>query len=113
TVLSIVAVFLISTFFITSADSATYVLGMLTTNGKLIPPMRIKLIWGFIQSSIAAVLLYAGGLGALQAVAILVAFPFIFVLILMIVALFKDLADEPDERDKWIEAYKDEEDKLG
>lgn len=112
TVLSIIAIFLISTFFITSADSATYVLGMLTTNGKLIPPMRIKLTWGFIQSSIAAVLLYAGGLSALQAVAILVAFPFIFVLIFMIIALFKDLSDEPDERDKWIDAYKKEEDKL-
>lgn len=114
TILSVVAIFLVSVFFITSADSATYVLGMLSTNGKLVPPMRIKLIWGLIQSSIAAVLLYVGGLGALQAVAILVAFPFIFVLILMIVALFKDLSDEPDERDKYIEAYKqEEEDKLG
>lgn len=113
-ILSIVAIFLVSVFFITSADSATYVLGMLSTNGKLVPPMRIKIIWGFIQSSIAAVLLYVGGLGALQAVAILVAFPFIFVLILMIVALFKDLSEEPDERDKFIEAYKREEDnKLG
>lgn len=103
TVLSIVAIFLVSTFFITSADSATYVLGMLTSEGSLVPPMRIKLIWGFIQSSIAAVLLYAGGLGALQAVAILVAFPFIFVLMFMIVALFRDLVDEPDVRDKLIE----------
>lgn len=113
TVLSIVAIFLISTFFITSADSATYVLGMLTSDGKLVPSMRIKLVWGFIQSSIAAVLLYAGGLGALQAVAILVAFPFIFVLILMVVALFKDLSDEKDERDIWLEKQIDENDRLG
>ncbi|WP_214733554.1 BCCT family transporter [Exiguobacterium sp. s154] len=113
TLLSVIAIFLISTFFITSADSATYVLGMLTSNGKLIPPMGIKMTWGIIQSSIAAVLLYAGGLDALQAVAILVAFPFIFVLIFMLIALFKDLADEPDERDKWLETQKKDEDQLG
>jgi len=96
TFLSIVAVFLITTFFITSADSATYVLGMLSSGGSLMPSLRIKLAWGVVQSSIAAVLLYAGGLGALQAAAILAAFPFIFVVGMMVVALFKDLSDEPD-----------------
>jgi glycine betaine transporter len=75
--------------------------------------MGIKMTWGIIQSSIAAVLLYAGGLDALQAVAILAAFPFIFVLIFMMIALFKDLTDEPDERDKWLEMQMKDEDKLG
>ncbi|WP_114571299.1 BCCT family transporter [Exiguobacterium flavidum] len=97
TVLSILAVLLITTFFITSADSATYVLGMLSSGGSLTPSLRIKLTWGVIQSSIAAVLLSTGGLGTLQAAAILAAFPFVFVVILMIVSLFKDLSDEPDQ----------------
>lgn len=96
TFLSIIAVFLITTFFITSADSATYVLGMLSSGGSLMPSLRIKLTWGIIQSSIAAVLLYAGGLSALQAAAVLAAFPFIFVVGMMVIALFMDLSNEPD-----------------
>ncbi|MFZ0075220.1 MAG: BCCT family transporter, partial [Exiguobacterium undae] len=96
TFLSIIAVFLITTFFITSADSATYVLGMLSSGGSLLPSLRIKLTWGIIQSSIAAVLLYAGGLSALQAAAVLAAFPFIFVVGMMVIALFMDLSNEPD-----------------
>jgi len=44
-VLSIVAIILIGTFFITSADSATFVLGMQTTKGSLTPPNTVKLTW--------------------------------------------------------------------
>src|SRR5699024_6633114 len=72
TVLSIV---LISTFFITSADSATFVLGMQTTNGLLNPPLSVKIVWGLIQASAAAVLLWSGGLDALQTASIVAAFP--------------------------------------
>lgn len=75
------AIFLISTFFITSADSATFVLGMQTTNGSLNPPNSVKWIWGVIISSFAAVLLYSGGLEGLQMASIIVAFPFAFILI--------------------------------
>lgn len=52
-VLSVLAILLISTFFITSADSATFVLGMLTTNGSLNPPNRIKLVWGIVIGCIS------------------------------------------------------------
>lgn len=76
TFMSIIAIFLISTFFITSTDSATFVLGMQTTNGMLNPPNRIKLIWGLIQSASAAILLWSGGLEALQTSAIISASPF-------------------------------------
>ncbi len=55
--MSIIAILLIASFFITSADSATYVLAMQTTNGSLFPPNSVKFIWGIIQSSAAAVLL--------------------------------------------------------
>src|SRR5699024_1283488 len=53
---SLIAILLISTFFITSADSATFVLGMQTTGGSLYPDNRVKLVWGIVQSSAAAVL---------------------------------------------------------
>src|SRR5690625_6414118 len=57
TIAVVLSIILISTFFITSADSATFVLGMQTTNGMLNPPLKIKLTWGLIQGGAAAVLL--------------------------------------------------------
>lgn len=88
------AILLVSTFFITSADSATYVLAMFSTNGSLNPNSRVKLVWGVLQSTIAATLLYAGGLDALQAIAILGSFPFVFVIILMTILFMKRLTKE-------------------
>lgn len=93
-ILSVIAILLISTFFITSADSATFVLGMLTTNGSLNPPNRIKLVWGIVQAALAGILLYVGGLTALQTASIIAAFPFTFVIFFMAAALFKELKKE-------------------
>ncbi|MFG6150450.1 glycine betaine uptake BCCT transporter [Halobacillus sp. B23F22_1] len=90
-IMSIIAMTLIGTFFITSADSATFVLGMQTTNGSLTPPTMVKFVWGLAQSSMAAVLLYTGGLQALQNALISAAFPFSFIMILMVVSLYKAL----------------------
>ncbi|TXC92113.1 BCCT family transporter [Metabacillus litoralis] len=94
TLMSIIAIFLISTFFITSADSATFVLGMQTTNGQLNPPNRIKFIWGIIQSASAGILLWSGGLNALQTSAIIAALPFAVIMILMVFSLLKSLKQE-------------------
>src|SRR5699024_2986766 len=55
------SVILIFIFFITSADSATYVLGAMTTNGSLFPSLRVKLIWGILIAGTATVLLISGG----------------------------------------------------
>ena len=92
--LSIVAVILIASFFITSADSATFVLGMQSTNGSLTPPNIVKLVWGLIQSTIAVILLSVNGLTALQNTIIIAALPFSFVMLLMVVALLKALRAE-------------------
>lgn len=94
TVMSLIAIFLIGTFFITSADSATFVLGSLTTNGSLNPSNPVKFTWGVIQSLSAAVLLWSGGLKGLQTGAILTAFPFIFVILLLIISLLKSFQEE-------------------
>ncbi len=94
TIMSLIAIFLIATFFITSADSATFVLGMLTTKGSLNPPNHIKFTWGVIQSLSAAILLWSGGLKGLQTGAILAAFPFLFVIILLIISLLKSFKEE-------------------
>ncbi|PYZ97831.1 glycine/betaine ABC transporter permease [Alteribacter lacisalsi] len=91
TIMSILAILLIASFFITSADSATFVLGMQTTNGSLNPPNSVKFVWGVVQSSAAAILLLAGGLAALQTAAIIAAFPFAIIMIFMIISLMKAL----------------------
>jgi glycine betaine transporter len=89
--LSVIAVMLITTFFITSADSATFVLGMQSTNGSLNPANTVKLTWGIAQSLIAVILLSAGGLDALQTALIVAAFPFSFIMLLMMASFFKSI----------------------
>ncbi|WP_337018201.1 BCCT family transporter [Oceanobacillus massiliensis] len=93
-ILSILAILLLMTFFITSADSATFVLGMQTTNGSLTPPNSVKTVMGLAQSAVALILLYVGGLTALQNTIIAAALPFSFVVILMMIALVKALNQE-------------------
>ncbi|MBC2158902.1 BCCT family transporter [Listeria booriae] len=92
--LSVIAIFLIGVFFITSADSATYVLGMQTMNGVMNPANRVKFIWGIIQSLIASILLFSGGLEGLQNMLIIVALPFSFIMLLMMLSLSKALRKE-------------------
>jgi glycine betaine transporter len=93
-VLSVLAVILLSVFFVTSADSATFVLGMMTSNGDLNPPMSKKLIWGILQSSAAVILLMTGGLEALQRMAIVAALPFTLVMVGMVFSLLSALSYE-------------------
>ncbi|MGD6854404.1 glycine betaine uptake BCCT transporter [Bacillus infantis] len=96
-VLSIIAIILVSTFFITSADSGTYVLGMMTTNGSHTPGNRIKLTWGILLAVISLVLLYSGGLQALQNTMIVAALPFSVIMALMTISLIKALYKESKE----------------
>src|SRR5690606_34855760 len=86
-ILSGLATLLIITFFVTSADSATFVLGMLSSEDRLNPSNRVKLTWGVLQSSIAAVLLLSGGLQGLQTASIVAAAPFAVIMVLMCVAM--------------------------
>ncbi|MCF6137774.1 glycine betaine uptake BCCT transporter [Pseudalkalibacillus berkeleyi] len=97
--LSVLAMMLIGTFFITSADSATFVLGMQTTNGSLNPPKAVKFAWGIAQSTIASVLLYTGGLQALQNALISAAFPFSLIMLMMVYSLYKALRKDKAELD--------------
>lgn len=90
-VTSLVAVILICIFFITSADSSTFVCAMMTAKGVQNPPNSLKIFWGLSEGVVAAVLLFVGGLTALQSAAIVSAFPMIFVSFLMIAALLRTL----------------------
>ena len=93
TLASVVAMLVIITFFVTSADSATFVLGSLSSGGS--DPIRaVTVVWGLIISACAAVLLLAGGLEAVQTASILAAFPFLLVLVGAAVSLFIGLRQE-------------------
>ncbi|KAB8126041.1 BCCT family transporter [Gracilibacillus oryzae] len=93
-ILNILGILLISIFFITSADSASYVLSVISSKGVLNPNKLVKLAWGFCISITAAVLLLSGGLEALRAIAILAALPFTVIVLVMIVSLIKGLKEE-------------------
>ena len=67
---------------------------MQTSNGSLSPKNSLKLIWGLTIAIIAAILLQAGGLNALQIAAIIAALPFSIVVVLMVTSLFKELRKE-------------------
>nr|WP_255675807.1 BCCT family transporter [Deinococcus sp. 12RED42] len=93
-VLVVLATLLIASFFITSADSATYVLGSLSSEGSENPSGRVKLGWGVLQSLIAVALLLSGGLSGLQNASIVAALPFSVIMLGMCVSLMRALQSE-------------------
>lgn len=86
-VMSVVATLLVLVFFVTSGDSATLVLGMMSSGGDPNPSSRIKIMWGVLVSAIAMSLLFAGGLKAVQTATIIFALPFSVVLVLMAISV--------------------------
>ena len=103
TTISTLAILLLTTFFITSADSAVFVLGILTSNGNLNPKTYKKVIWGVLISALAFFILKAGGLDLIKTVSIIGAFPFLIFLLLSIVALLRHFyMDRKIVRDKKI-----------
>jgi len=91
---SILFLILIGLFVITSANSATFVLGMFTAKGALVPSRTLRFVWGGIQAGVAGVLLLTGGLQALQTISIVAAFPFMVLMVFMAASLLKSLRDE-------------------
>ena len=89
--LSFIAVLLVTTFFITSADSGALVIDTLTAGGEQDTPLWQRIFWTSMIGIIASALLFAGGLQALQTLTIASAFPFMFVMMLFCYGLFKAL----------------------
>src|SRR5699024_1804816 len=88
-ILSFITIFVIAIFFITSADSATFVLGMFSTMGSLNPANIVKIIWGLSLSAMAAIVVYYGGIQGFQNLLIIVALPFSVVSFLMVASFIK------------------------
>ncbi len=112
-ILIFAAMLSVAIFFATSSDSGTYVAGMLTSGGDPDPPLPLRIIWGVLEGSIAAVLLFTGGLAALQTSSIIGGFPFMIVMFFMVYCLFKSLIEElregtlPKERKKIYDAIEE------
>jgi glycine betaine transporter len=91
-VTSFVVIVLVALFFVSGADAASLVMGMLSSRGSLSPARAVTVVWGVSTGAAAAILLLANGLTALQQAAIIAAAPFTLVMLGLCVSLFKALA---------------------
>jgi len=96
--LSVVATILIASFFITSADSATYILTRFSTAGirhrDNRQRNRLTIFWGVILGLLAIVLIYSGGIKVLQIATIVAAFPFMLLMYFLLASLTKCLMED-------------------
>src|SRR5699024_4307322 len=89
---------ILAIFFITAADSASVVMGILSTRGRKHPPKPVVLFWGVVMGGIAMVMLLLGdepALEGLQSLVIITAVPFAVIMLLVIVAWVKELRTDP------------------
>ena len=94
TVLNIVGIALIISFFITSSDSGSLVIDSLTSGGKIDAPVGQRVFWALSEGTVAAVLLVGGGLEALQTASIITAIPFTLILTVMCYSLYLGLKED-------------------
>lgn len=92
--LSVLVILLLMIFFVTSADSATYSLSMMTSNGDVNPPKYKKVVWAIVEAAIAYILLSVGSLKPLQTISIAASLPFLLIMIASCVALVKEFKSE-------------------
>ncbi|ABS62044.1 choline/carnitine/betaine transporter [Parvibaculum lavamentivorans DS-1] len=88
------ATLLVVTFFVTSSDSGSLVIDIITSGGKAEPPVWQRVFWALMEGVVAAVLLLAGGLAALQTGAIASGFPLAAILLIVCYGLFTALRRE-------------------
>lgn len=91
---AILAVFLIFIFFVTSSDSGSLVIDIITAGGDLDPPVAQRIFWAITEGVVAAVLTIGGGLTALQTASIATGLPFAVVLLAMAYCLVKAFREE-------------------
>jgi choline/glycine/proline betaine transport protein len=98
TAIAAAATLLVAIFFVTSADSGALVVTTMQAGGHPEPPLLERVQWGVGMGAVAAALLVAGGLGALQAVAIAAALPFALVLIALTVGFLAALHEDATQK---------------
>jgi len=90
----LLAVLLVAMFFVTSSDSGSLVIDHLTSGGKHDVPKAQRIFWAITEGVVAALLLYGGGLNALQTAAIATGFPFALMLVVMCYTVYLGLQTE-------------------
>ena len=93
-VTSILTILLVATFFITSSDSGSFVVDLMTSGGKLDTPRLQKVFWASMEGAAAIALIAGGGLSALQSLSLSTGFPFLVILVVVSISLFKGLKTE-------------------
>ncbi|MBA59286.1 MAG: choline transporter [Gammaproteobacteria bacterium] len=91
---SFIGILLIVIFFVTSSDSGSLVIDIITSNGREGSPIWRRAFWAIFQGVVASVLLLAGGLGALRTASISSAFPFAFVMLFICYGLYRGLKSD-------------------
>jgi len=92
-----IATLLVITFFVTSADSGALVMDMITSGAAPNPPVWQRIFWAICAGIVAAVLLLAGGLQALQTAALASALPFAVVMLFICYGLLRALQTEKQD----------------
>jgi len=90
-VTSILGILVVVSFFVTSSDSGSMVIDIITAGGNPDPPIPQRLFWAILEGVVAAVLLVSGGLAALQSAVITTGLPFAIVLLVLCFSLKKGL----------------------
>jgi choline/glycine/proline betaine transport protein len=96
--LSFIATLMVVVFFVTSCDSGAMVVDMLCSHGRNDTPVWQRIYWAVGVGLVAAILLTAGGLNALQTMTIATALPFSIILLLSLVGLMKALRVETHKK---------------
>ena len=94
-IMAALATFLLATWFITSSDSGTLVITTMLSMGSDNPPRKFRIFWGLGEGFVAAVLLLAGGLKALQTASIAAALPVSVIMLMMTFGIIKSLHEDP------------------
>ncbi|BBZ03191.1 putative transporter [Mycolicibacterium chitae] len=102
TITSVLAIVVIVFFFVTSSDSGSLVIDILSSGGELETPKVTRVYWSVLEGVAAAILLVVGGAGsltALQTASIVTAVPFSVIMVIACVSMLRafryDLATTP------------------
>ncbi|WP_249266489.1 MULTISPECIES: BCCT family transporter [unclassified Pseudonocardia] len=89
---------LVAIFFVSGADAASIVMGTLSQRGTIEPSRWVVIFWGAVMGAVAVLMLVTGGedaLDGIQNLTILVAAPFVVIMVMLCFALYKDLRRDP------------------
>ena len=103
-ILNLLAVTLMFVFLVTSADSGTFVLSMMTTDGNLNPPVMQKMVWGTLIAALTAGTLFSGSVTVAKAMAITGAIPFTAIVLMQIVGFLREIRKDRTDLPGPIEA---------